>query len=91
MMNRASIIFCTVSLALTAVALAAGFNLAAMPRQSVALAKTPVPPESLPDIDMPGFGKVSVMDMMDYYIENPPAAATAGGGATTSVKRFGGC
>lgn len=91
MMNRVSIGFCTVSLALTAVVLVAGFNLAAMPRQSIAAAKTPVPPESLPDIDMLGFGKVSVMDMMGYYIENPPVAATAGGGATTSAKRFGGC
>ena len=43
MMNRVSIGFCTVSLALTAVVLVAGFNLAAMPRQSIAAAKTPVP------------------------------------------------
>lgn len=92
MINRVSIVFCTVSLALTAGALVAGFNLAAMPRQTIAPAKTPVPPESLPDIDMPGFGKVSVTDMMGYYIENPPIAATAGDGATTSsAKRFGGC
>lgn len=91
MMNRVSIIFCTVSLIVTAVVLGTGVNFAAMPRQTVAAAKKPVPPESLPDIDMPGFGKVSVMDMMGYYIENPPATATAAGGAATSIKRFGGC
>lgn len=91
MMNRVSIIFCTVSLIVTAVVLGAGFNLAAMPRQTVAAAKKPVPPESLPDIDMPGFGKVSVLDLVGYYIENPPATATAVGGAATSTKRFGGC
>ena len=91
MMNRVSIIFCTVSLIVTVVVLGAGFNLAAMPRQTVAAAKKPVPPESLPDIDMPGFGKVSVLDLVGYYIENPPATATAAGGAATSTKRFGGC
>jgi len=91
MMNRVSIIFCTVSLIVTAVVLGAGFNLAAMPRQTVAAAKKPVPPESLPDIDMPGFGKVSVLDLVGYYIENPPATATSAGGAATSAKRFGGC
>ncbi|HUX62271.1 hypothetical protein [Sulfuricella sp.] len=91
MMNRVSIIFCIVSLIVTAVVLGAGFNLAAMPRQTVAAAKKPVPPESLPDIDMPGFGKVSVLDLVGYYIENPPAIATAAGGAATSTKRFGGC
>ncbi len=89
-MNRVSIIFCTVSLLITAVVLGAGFNLAAMPSQAIAAAKVPVPPESLPDIDMPGFGKVSVMDLMGYYIENPPAAATSAG-AAPAAKRFGGC
>jgi len=91
MMNRVSIIFCIVSLIVTAGVLGTGFNLAAMPRSAVAAAKKPVPPESLPDIDMPGFGKVSVMDLMGYYIENPPATATSAGGAPASAKRFGGC
>lgn len=90
-MNRVSIIFCIVSLIVTAVVLGTGFNFAAMPRQAVAAAKNPVPPESLPDITMQGFGKVSVMDMMLYYIENPPVTATAGGGAAPAAKRFGGC
>lgn len=91
MMNRVSIVFCMASLALTAAVLVAGFHIAAVPRQSIATAKTPVPPESLPDINMPDFGKVSVVDMMNYYIENPPAVTTADGGATSSAKRFGGC
>lgn len=91
MMNRVSVIFCTVSLAMAIAISIIGFNIAAMPRQAVAAAKKPVPPESLPDIDMPGFGKVSVLDLVGYYIENPPATATAGGGTATSAKRFGGC
>ena len=91
MMNRVSIIFCTVSLIITAVALGAGFNLAAMPRQAIESAKKPVLPESLPDITMPGFGKVSVLDLVGYYIENPPATATDAAGAAPSAKRFGGC
>lgn len=90
-MNRVSIIFCIVSLIVTAVVLGTGYNLAAMPRQAVAATKNPVPPESLPDINMPGFGQVSVLDLVGYYIENPPATATAGGGAAPAAKRFGGC
>lgn len=91
MMNRVSFIYCVVSLMSTAVVLGAGFHLAAKPRSAIESVKKPVPPESLPDIDMPGFGKVSVVDLMGYYIENPPVAATAGGGATSSAQRFGGC
>lgn len=91
MMNRVSLIFCIVSLIVTAVVFGTGFNLAAMPRQAVASVKIPVSPESLPDIAMPGFGKVTVMDLMLYYIENPPVAATPEGGAAPAAKRFGGC
>lgn len=91
MMNRVSFIFCVVSLMATAVVLSAGFHLAAKPRSAIELATKPVQPESLPDIDMPDFGKVSVVELMGYYIENPPATAAAGGDATPAAKRFGGC
>lgn len=90
MLNRTGVIFCSVSLVLTIAVCAAGFSLSAMSRETVAASKTPAPPETLPDLDLPGFGKVSVIDLMGYYIDNPPAPVVAGG-APPAVKRFGGC
>lgn len=91
MLNRTSVIFCSVSLALTGVVCAAGFSLAALPRAAVEAAKQPTTPESLPEFTIPGFGKVSVSDLMGYYIDNPPAPASSSGGAPVAAKRFGGC
>lgn len=91
-MNRESLIFCAAALALSAVAGGIGFSLAALPRQTVEAARKPMPAESLPDIDLGGgFGKVSVIDLVGYYIENPPAAANAGGDAPPAARHFGGC
>ncbi|MDP2135295.1 MAG: hypothetical protein Q8J99_16965 [Sulfuritalea sp.] len=90
MLNRTGVIFCSVSLVLTVAVCAAGFSLAALPREAVAASKTPAPPETLPDLELPGFGKVSVIALMGYYIDNPPAPVAAGG-APPAVKRFGGC
>ncbi len=91
MLNRTGVIFCSVSLVVTAVICAAGFPLAALPRDTVVAAKKPAPPETLPELDLPGFGKVTVIDLMGYYIDNPPAPVAAGGTAPPAAKRFGGC
>jgi hypothetical protein len=90
MLNRTGVIFCTVSLVLAGVVCAAGFSLAALPRETIAASKKPAPPETLPELDLPGFGKVTVIDLMGYYIDNPPAPAGAAG-APPATKRFGGC
>lgn len=90
MLNRTGVIFCSVSLVLAGVACAAGFSLAALPREAIAASKKPTLPETLPELDLPGFGKVTVIDLMGYYIDNPPAPVTAGG-APPAAKRFGGC
>lgn len=90
MLNRTGVIFCAVSLVLAGVVCAAGFSLAALPRETIAASKKPVPPETLPDIDLPGFGKVTLIDLMGYFIDNPPTPATAGD-APSATKRFGGC
>lgn len=89
-MNRTGWIFCGASLAIAIVVSAIGFRFAALPMDKVAAAKTAVGPETLPDIDLPGFGPVSVLDLMSYYIDNPPSAK-GGGGAPVATKRFGGC
>ena len=32
--------------------------------------------EKMQDIDLGDFGKVTVLEMLDYYLENPPANTT---------------
>ena len=92
MMNRESMVFCGGALALTVAVCAAGFWLAALPRAAVESAKQPAQAQTLPDIDLGGgFGKVSVIDLVGFYVENPPAAAGSGGDAAPAAKRFGGC
>ena len=90
MLNRTGAIFCSVSLIVTAVVCVAGFPLAALPRATVEAAKKPAPAETLPELDWPGFGKVTVIDLMGYYIDNPPAPVAAGA-TPPAAKRFGGC
>lgn len=92
MMNRESLIFCAAALAVSVVLSGIGFSLAALPRQVVEAAKKPAAAQSLPDVEIGGgFGKVSVIDLVGYYIENPPAAANADGNASPAIKRFSGC
>ncbi len=92
-MNRESLIFCVAALVVALAVCAAGFRLAALPRDVVDAAKRPAAPETLPDVDLGGgFGRVSVIDLIGYYIENPPAKANAAGGdAAPAARRFGGC
>ena len=92
MMNRESLIFCGVSLAVTLAVSAIGFRLAALPGEAAAAMKQPAPAETLPDVDLGGgFGKVSVIELVGFYMENPPAPKGAGGDASPAVKRLGGC
>ncbi|MCS7101604.1 MAG: hypothetical protein NZL99_07910 [Burkholderiaceae bacterium] len=91
-MNRESVVFCLAALAVTVMLSAVGFRLAALPPEAVAAAKRPTPPEKLPDLDLGGgFGRVSVIELTAYYVENPPAARAQAAAATPSVRRFGGC
>ena len=92
-MNRESLIFCVAALVVALAVCAAGFRLAALPRDVVDAAKRPAAPETLPDVDLGGgFGRVSVIDLIGYYIENPPATPNAAGGdAAPAARRFCGC
>ncbi len=92
MMNKESLIFLVASLAVTVAVSAVGFSLAARPRAAVEAEKQPAAAENLPDVDIGGgFGKVSVIELVGFYIENPPAPKGSGGDAAPAVKRFGGC
>lgn len=91
-MNKESLIFCSVALAVTLAVSAVGFSLAARPRAAVEAAQQPAAAENLPDVDIGGgFGKVSVIELVGFYIENPPAQKGGSDDASPSVKRFGGC
>lgn len=88
-MDRASLIFCVVALFASVAVGAVGYSFAALSVDAAAAARRPTPPERLGEIDLGhGFGKVSVLDLMGYYLENPPVAAA---GAPAKARRFGGC
>jgi hypothetical protein len=90
-MDRASLVFCVAVLLATVAASFAGYALFAMPREAVAAARTPIPAERMGEIDLgAGFGKVPVLGLVGYYMENPPADL-ASGAAPAKKRRFGGC
>ncbi|MDX9994136.1 MAG: hypothetical protein RBS28_02350 [Rhodocyclaceae bacterium] len=91
MLDRTGVIFCSAGVVIATIACSVGFALAAMPPETLQATQAPVPPESLPDVVIPGFGTVSVPDLMGYYIDNPPAPPGAAGSAAPAVQRFGGC
>ncbi len=91
-MNRESIVFCVVAIAVSLGAATLGFRIAALPAASTAAARTPVPAESLGEVDLGGaWGKVSVLELVGFYVENPPAPKSAAGASVPAAKRFGGC
>ena len=90
-MDRASLVFCIAALLVSVAASFVGYSLFAMPREAVAAARTPTPPERMGAIDLgSGFGTVPVLGLVGYYLENPPAAP-ASGHAPAKARRFGGC
>lgn len=90
-MNRQSVIFCALAIAASLLVSAVGFRLAALPPEVVEAARRAAPAETLPDVDLgEGFGRVSVIDLVAYYVENPPAPR-APDAAAAPARRFGGC
>lgn len=90
-MDRRSVIFCVFAVLGSVLVSAVGYSLAALPREVIDAARIPTPAERLGRIDLgPGFGSVSVLDLVGYYLENPPASAGASG-APEKARRFGGC
>ncbi|MCL4747214.1 MAG: hypothetical protein KJZ83_17615 [Burkholderiaceae bacterium] len=91
-MNRESIVFCLLAVAVALGVCALGFTIAALPAATSAAAGRPVPAETLGEVDLGGaWGKVSVIELVGFYVENPPAAKSAAGAAVPATKRFGGC
>lgn len=86
-MDRSSVIFCVMSLVVSLGLAAVAYPLAAVPTAQAAFAMTAQPAEEMDDIDLGEFGTVSVLELVGYYIENPPAPVAGGG----HKKRFQGC
>jgi len=89
-MERTSLYYCIGSLAVSLLIAVVAFPFAAMDLNTVNAANAPRPAYVMGSVDVgEGFGKVSVEELMTYYIENPPAVKT---GATAAPEiHFGGC
>ncbi len=89
-MNRTGVIFCSLSLVVVVFLAWAFYPLAAMAPEKLAGWTVPVEPEAVPDVNLGEFGKVSVSELISYYIENPPAPPSKGAAPVREV-RFQGC
>jgi hypothetical protein len=89
-MDRSSIIFCAGCIVATVAISWIAFPYAALDPGVVARAQTAQPAELMDDVDVgQGFGKLPVIELMGYYVENPPAVST--GGPAAPELQFGGC
>ena len=82
-----SLLFCVASLAAVAGVTWLAYPYAARSSQDVADSVTPQGAEMFEDVDLGDFGLISVLDMMQHYIDSPPLEADGG---ETQV-RFQGC
>ncbi len=95
-MNNAKVLtFCTVTVLGTLALFTLGFRYAAMPESVLQGCELPQSVQAFQKpLDLGGrYGKVSVAELVQYYVANPPQATTAGaaGGLAAPVSHFGGC
>lgn len=90
-MDRTSIIFCLGTLVASIAIAWLAYPTAALDRATLEAWRTPQPAEVLDDVDVgQGFGSLPVIELMGYYVENPPAPVATTGAAAPELK-FGGC
>ena len=89
-MDRASLIFCTLSLIISISLMSYFYSKAIIPVEKMTGWTKPVQAVDIPDITIGEFGKVSIEELIDYYIENPPLHQTNGALPTRDI-RFRGC
>jgi hypothetical protein len=75
-MDRSSIIFCIGSVLVCLGIAFFTLPAASVSRETLTNANTPMDAEKMQDIDLGDFGKVTVLEMLDYYLENQPAKTT---------------
>ncbi len=86
-MDKASLIFCAGVLAACLGIAALAIPMASISDSALARGNAVVEPEKVGMMDLGSFGKVSVRDLTDYYMENPPTIAAG----TVRKVRFEGC
>lgn len=87
MQRISSLIFCTASLIMVVMASWLIYPWAARSSQDLQYTSTPQGAEMFDDVDLGDFGSVSVLDMMQHYIEDPPPEPAGG----AKKVRFQGC
>ncbi len=91
-MDKHSILYCAAALAVSLLISWLAFPYAALDRDVVVRAETPQDAEVMGSVNVGnGFGMVPVVELMSYYIENPPLAATGQGAVVAPKIKFGGC
>lgn len=91
-MDRSSLIFCAGALLVSLAVSAAAFPYAALSAEELRRARTPASAESLPAVEVGGgFGRVEVIDLVGYYMENPPQPKGSAAEGSGRVRHFGGC
>ena len=88
-MSRTNLIFCTASLVFSLLIAVLAFPYVTLSPSQLEASRTVTSAEEMGEIDLGEFGKVMVLELVDYYLENPPAAAT--GEAPVRKVRFQGC
>jgi hypothetical protein len=85
------LLFCSGSLAATLALAAALYPFAVVDPETFERSRAPQAMEVLPDIDLgPDFGRLPVVELMGYYMENPPQPARREDTRPTQ-QHFGGC
>jgi len=89
-MNSRIVIFNVLSLVITLGLCVLLFQMTAMSDEAVQAAKVPLSAEEFEDVDLgEDYGPMSVIELMGYYMENPPQPPEAG--QVEQKQHFGGC
>lgn len=87
MQKLLSVFFCIASLAAVGGLSWLAFPYAARSSQEVQQSSATQGAELFDDVELGDFGSIPVLDMMQYYIDNPPLEPSGGG----KTIRFQGC
>jgi len=88
-MDRKCVVFCIGSLLLSLLVAILAYPLAAIPEARLEAARQVVAAEEMGEMELGDFGAVPVLELVDYYMENPPATVAAG--VPARKVRFQGC
>ncbi|PLY12659.1 MAG: hypothetical protein C0631_16395 [Sedimenticola sp.] len=90
MISQKIIVFAVLSLIISLGVSAALFPFSAVNDEIRIGATKPRPMEEFPDVDLgPDYGEVPVIELMGYYLENPPVKQSET--SVTKQQHFGGC